>query len=329
MFLGSVWTEIKGKQVLVAMEPSCSMTLENLLLLSNEEQVTEFFDAILERYTLLPSWRYHSERSGLTFLYLSSVYDLMTHRFGSHVIQTLFSIVAQTVERFEKASNPLCNLVLIHNFCSNILMLSASCSVWKTKWGETSAWNEISGYMRQAQGCLALCTFWPICITYSPPRYSCACRKARDRYYLESKTEEIPQGPSSCGVSHTCYGINVSCAIVVWWCTAGTIKCPHWIAKSSCRPDAELPCRRQSSTSATFILPTWYWQRSNNSWPDYFQHSFPRWRGQDYIAGGRPSRKSWSICRNADQGSDRIASDGNYYASCIQRNLLQNFHNLL
>ena len=78
-FIHAIYRESKGKEMMLASSQSCSRYLERVIKVSNAEQLREFFEAILE---------------GLV--------QLMQHRFGSHVCETLFLECAEYVTANEE-----------------------------------------------------------------------------------------------------------------------------------------------------------------------------------------------------------------------------------
>ncbi|KAF8927431.1 Nucleolar protein 9 [Dissophora ornata] len=83
LFLENVYTEVQGKELVLATDHSCSLVLEKLLRASNDFQLRVFFDKFNGNFL-----------------------KLFTHRFASHVCQTLITLCADTVER-EVKSNEL------------------------------------------------------------------------------------------------------------------------------------------------------------------------------------------------------------------------------
>ncbi|KAI7828057.1 armadillo-type protein [Gamsiella multidivaricata] len=83
LFLENVYTEVQGKELVLATEHSCSLVLEKLLRASNDFQLRVFFDKFNGNFL-----------------------KLFTHRFASHVCQTLITLCADAVER-EVKSNEL------------------------------------------------------------------------------------------------------------------------------------------------------------------------------------------------------------------------------
>ncbi|KAG0197554.1 Nucleolar protein 9 [Mortierella sp. GBA30] len=83
LFLENVYTEVQGKELVLATDHSCSLVLEKLLRASNDFQLRVFFDKFNGNFL-----------------------KLFTHRFASHVCQTLITLCADAVER-EVRSNEL------------------------------------------------------------------------------------------------------------------------------------------------------------------------------------------------------------------------------
>ncbi|KAF9921745.1 Nucleolar protein 9 [Linnemannia zychae] len=83
LFLENVYTEVQGKELVLATDHSCSLVLEKLLRASNDFQLRVFFDKLNGNFL-----------------------KLFTHRFASHVCQTLITLCADAVER-EVRSNEL------------------------------------------------------------------------------------------------------------------------------------------------------------------------------------------------------------------------------
>ena len=83
LFLENVYTEVQGKELVLATDHSCSLVLEKLLRASNDFQLRVFFDKFNGNFL-----------------------KLFTHRFASHVCQTLITLCADSVER-EVKSNEL------------------------------------------------------------------------------------------------------------------------------------------------------------------------------------------------------------------------------
>ncbi|KAI1321356.1 Nucleolar protein 9 [Mortierella claussenii] len=83
LFLENVYTEVQGKELVLATDHSCSLVLEKLLRASNDFQLRVFFDKFNGNFL-----------------------KLFTHRFASHVCQTLITLCADAVER-EVKSNEL------------------------------------------------------------------------------------------------------------------------------------------------------------------------------------------------------------------------------
>ncbi|KAF9579668.1 Nucleolar protein 9 [Lunasporangiospora selenospora] len=80
LFLENVYTEVQGKELVLATDHSCSLVLEKLLRTSNDFQLRVFFDKFNGNFL-----------------------KLFSHRFASHVCQTLITLCADTVEREVKA----------------------------------------------------------------------------------------------------------------------------------------------------------------------------------------------------------------------------------
>ncbi|KAG0339267.1 Nucleolar protein 9 [Podila humilis] len=76
LFLENVYTEVQGKELVLATDHSCSLALEKLLRASNDFQLRVFFDKFNGNFL-----------------------KLFTHRFASHVCQTLITLCADAVER--------------------------------------------------------------------------------------------------------------------------------------------------------------------------------------------------------------------------------------
>ncbi|KAG0228204.1 Nucleolar protein 9 [Actinomortierella wolfii] len=76
LFLENVFTEVQGKELVLATDHSCSLILEKLLRVSNDFQLRVFFDKLNGNFL-----------------------KLFTHRFASHVCQTLIILCADVVER--------------------------------------------------------------------------------------------------------------------------------------------------------------------------------------------------------------------------------------
>ncbi|KAG0218462.1 armadillo-type protein [Mortierella sp. GBAus27b] len=80
LFLENVYTEVQGKELVLATDHSCSLVLEKLLRVSNDFQLRVFFDKFNGNFL-----------------------KLFTHRFASHVCQTLITLCADAVEREVKS----------------------------------------------------------------------------------------------------------------------------------------------------------------------------------------------------------------------------------
>lgn len=78
-FIDAVYRESRGKEMKLACSQACSRHLERLLMLSAPDQLRDFFSAILE-----------------------GLLQLVQHRFGSHVCETLFLQSAKYVSRDNK-----------------------------------------------------------------------------------------------------------------------------------------------------------------------------------------------------------------------------------
>ncbi|KAF9970274.1 Nucleolar protein 9 [Actinomortierella ambigua] len=76
LFLENVYTEVQGKELVLATDHSCSLILEKLLRVSNDFQLRVFFDKLNGNFL-----------------------KLFAHRFASHVCQTLVTLCADAVER--------------------------------------------------------------------------------------------------------------------------------------------------------------------------------------------------------------------------------------
>ncbi|KAF9162149.1 Nucleolar protein 9 [Actinomortierella ambigua] len=76
LFLENVYTEVQGKELVLATDHSCSLILEKLLRVSNDFQLRVFFDKMNGNFL-----------------------KIFTHRFASHVCQTLVTLCADAVER--------------------------------------------------------------------------------------------------------------------------------------------------------------------------------------------------------------------------------------
>ncbi|KAF9284164.1 Nucleolar protein 9 [Mortierella alpina] len=83
LFLENVYTEVQGKELVLATDHSCSLVLEKLLRASNDFQLRVCFDKFNGNFL-----------------------KLFTHRFASHVCQTLITLCADAVER-EVRSNEI------------------------------------------------------------------------------------------------------------------------------------------------------------------------------------------------------------------------------
>ncbi|KAF9200721.1 Nucleolar protein 9, partial [Haplosporangium sp. Z 27] len=81
LFLENVYTELQGKELILATDHSCSLVLEKLLRASNDFQLRVFFDKFNGNFL-----------------------KLFTHRFASHVCQTLITLCADSVEREVKSN---------------------------------------------------------------------------------------------------------------------------------------------------------------------------------------------------------------------------------
>ncbi|KAG0000396.1 Nucleolar protein 9 [Entomortierella chlamydospora] len=81
LFLENVYTEVQGKELVLATDHSCSLVLEKLLRASNDFQLRVFFDKFNGNFM-----------------------KLFTHRFASHVCQTLITLSADAVEREVKGN---------------------------------------------------------------------------------------------------------------------------------------------------------------------------------------------------------------------------------
>ncbi|ORZ16727.1 armadillo-type protein [Lobosporangium transversale] len=82
LFLENVYTEVQGKELVLATDHSCSLVLEKLLRASNDFQLRVFFDKFNGNFL-----------------------KLFTHRFASHVCQTLITLCADAVEREVKSND--------------------------------------------------------------------------------------------------------------------------------------------------------------------------------------------------------------------------------
>lgn len=76
LFVSNVYSEVENKELVLATDHSCSMVLEKLLKISSDFEIRVFMDRLTGRYA-----------------------ELFTHRFASHVCQTLLTIAADIVER--------------------------------------------------------------------------------------------------------------------------------------------------------------------------------------------------------------------------------------
>ncbi|KAF9950954.1 Nucleolar protein 9 [Modicella reniformis] len=81
LFLENVYNEVQGKELILATDHSCSLVLEKLLRVSNDFQLRVFFDKMNGNFL-----------------------KLFTHRFASHVCQTLITLCAEVVERQVKGN---------------------------------------------------------------------------------------------------------------------------------------------------------------------------------------------------------------------------------
>lgn len=76
LFVANVYTEVQDKELVLATDHSCSMVLEKLLKISSDFELRVFMDRLTGRYA-----------------------ELFTHRFASHVCQTLLTLGAASAER--------------------------------------------------------------------------------------------------------------------------------------------------------------------------------------------------------------------------------------
>jgi nucleolar protein 9 len=76
LFVANVYTEVQDKELVLATDHSCSLVLEKLLKISSDFELRVFMDRLTGRYA-----------------------ELFTHRFASHVVQTLLTLGADSVER--------------------------------------------------------------------------------------------------------------------------------------------------------------------------------------------------------------------------------------
>jgi nucleolar protein 9 len=76
LFVANVYTEVQDKELVLATDHSCSLVLEKLLKISSDFELRVFMDRLTGRYA-----------------------ELFTHRFASHVCQTLLTLGADAVER--------------------------------------------------------------------------------------------------------------------------------------------------------------------------------------------------------------------------------------
>jgi nucleolar protein 9 len=76
LFVANVYSEVESKELILATDHSCSMVLEKLLKISSDFELRVFMDRLTGRYA-----------------------ELFTHRFASHVCQTLLTLSADIVER--------------------------------------------------------------------------------------------------------------------------------------------------------------------------------------------------------------------------------------
>jgi nucleolar protein 9 len=76
LFVSNVYSEVENKELVLATDHSCSLVLEKLLKISSDFELRVFMDRLTGRYA-----------------------ELFTHRFASHVCQTLLTLAADIAER--------------------------------------------------------------------------------------------------------------------------------------------------------------------------------------------------------------------------------------
>ncbi|KAI8581582.1 hypothetical protein K450DRAFT_232018 [Umbelopsis ramanniana AG] len=76
LFVANVYTEVQDKELVLATDHTCSLVLEKLLKISSDFELRVFMDRLTGRYA-----------------------ELFTHRFASHVCQTLLTLGADSAER--------------------------------------------------------------------------------------------------------------------------------------------------------------------------------------------------------------------------------------
>ncbi|RUO96305.1 armadillo-type protein [Jimgerdemannia flammicorona] len=76
LFIDNVYSEVENRELVLATDHGCSLVLEKLLRVSPDFELRVFFDKLNGRFN-----------------------ELFTHRFASHVCQTLLTLAADVVER--------------------------------------------------------------------------------------------------------------------------------------------------------------------------------------------------------------------------------------
>lgn len=76
LFVNNVYSEVENREFILATDHGCSLVLEKLLNISSDFELRVLFDKFNGRFS-----------------------ELFTHRFASHVCQTLLTLAADVVER--------------------------------------------------------------------------------------------------------------------------------------------------------------------------------------------------------------------------------------
>eukprot|EP00833_Pecoramyces_ruminatium_P000647 jgi/Orpsp1_1/1174679/evm.model.c7180000050950.1 len=86
MFLNNIYKEIDGNELQLATDKECSRIMEKILRLSNDAQIRVFLNQLNEKYI-----------------------ELFTHRYGSHVCQTILVLGSDIIERELKGESVVVN----------------------------------------------------------------------------------------------------------------------------------------------------------------------------------------------------------------------------
>ncbi|KAG4091742.1 ARM repeat-containing protein [Neocallimastix lanati (nom. inval.)] len=86
MFLNNIYKEIDGNELQLATDKECSRIMEKILKVSNDAQIRVFLNQLNEKYI-----------------------ELFTHRYGSHVCQTILVLGSDIIEREIKGESVIMN----------------------------------------------------------------------------------------------------------------------------------------------------------------------------------------------------------------------------